>query len=73
VQAAAWGSALPLDGFWIVMPFMIEGEQARPEPQRNQARYQPAAAAWHFRIRERLSHVSDDQREKRCSSSSGST
>ena len=46
VHAAAWGSALPLDGFWIVMPFMIEGEQARPEAQRNQARYQHVSASY---------------------------
>jgi len=46
VRAAAWGSALPLDGFWIVMPFMIEGEQARPEPEREQARYQHVSASY---------------------------
>ena len=46
VQAAAWGSALPLDGFWLVMPFMIEGEQPRPEPERNQARYQHVSASY---------------------------
>ena len=46
VQAAAWGSALPLDGFWIVMPFMIEGDPARPESERDRGRYQHVSAAY---------------------------
>src|SRR5262249_9928910 len=46
VRAAAWGSALPLNGFWMVMPFMIEGEQGRSEPQRDQARYQHVSASY---------------------------
>src|SRR5262245_5556967 len=46
VQAAAWGSALPLDGFWIVLSFMIEGEPVRPESERDQARYQLVSASY---------------------------
>jgi len=46
VQAAAWGSALPLDGSWIAMAFLIEGERARPEAERDQARYQHVSASY---------------------------
>jgi putative ABC transport system permease protein len=40
VRMAAWGSALPLDGWWIRMPFMIDGDSQRPEGQRDVVAYQ---------------------------------
>jgi putative ABC transport system permease protein len=46
VRAAAWGSALPLDGFWLAMSFAIDGEPARPEAERSQAHYQHVSASY---------------------------
>jgi putative ABC transport system permease protein len=31
VRSAAWGSALPLDGWWIAMPAQIDGDPPQPE------------------------------------------
>src|SRR5260370_14199144 len=43
---AAWGSALPFDGWWITMPFMVEGDRQRPEGQRDPTRYQHVSASY---------------------------
>jgi putative ABC transport system permease protein len=39
VRRVAWGSALPLDGWWVGMAFQVEGDP-RPEAMRDSARYQ---------------------------------
>jgi putative ABC transport system permease protein len=46
VRSAAWGSALPLDGWWVGMWFRRADEPPRPELQGDQTRYQHVSPAY---------------------------
>jgi putative ABC transport system permease protein len=46
VRNVAWGSALPLDGWWIGMSFQRASDPPRPEPQRDSSRYQHAGPSY---------------------------
>ncbi|HVQ14577.1 MAG TPA: ABC transporter permease, partial [Vicinamibacterales bacterium] len=46
VRNVAWGSALPLDGWWVSMTFQVEGDLPQPEAQRESARYQNVSPAY---------------------------
>jgi putative ABC transport system permease protein len=46
VRNVAWGSALPLDGWWVTMPFQVEGDRPLPEGNRQVVRYQNVSPAY---------------------------
>jgi putative ABC transport system permease protein len=46
VRNVAWGSALPLDGWWIGMSFQRASDPPRPESQRDLSRYQHAGPSY---------------------------
>jgi len=46
VRSAAWGSALPLDGWWVGMSFQRADEPPRPELQGDSTRHQNVSPAY---------------------------
>ena len=46
VKSAAWGSALPLDGWWIAMPAQVEGDSPQPEGLRPLVFYELVSASY---------------------------
>jgi predicted permease len=46
VKSAAWGSALPLDGWWIAMPAQVEGDSPQPEGLRPLTFYELVSASY---------------------------
>lgn len=46
VKGAAWGSALPLDGAWVAMPAMVDGDPPQPEGLRPFVFYELVSASY---------------------------
>jgi len=46
VHRVAWGSAMPLDGFWSGTPFEVEGDPPRPAANRDIVDYHPVSASY---------------------------
>ena len=46
VRQAAWGSALPLDGWWVTMSALVVGTPRLPEAQRPPTRYHIVSPAY---------------------------
>jgi len=46
VKSAAWGSALPLDGWWVAMPAQIDGDPPQPEGLRPLVFYELISAPY---------------------------
>src|SRR4029077_4030046 len=46
VRSVAWGSALPLGGWWVPMPFQVEGDRPVAEGNREVVRYQNVSPAY---------------------------
>ncbi len=46
VKSAGWGSALPLDGWWVAMPAQVEGDPPQPEGLRPLIFYELVSASY---------------------------
>jgi putative ABC transport system permease protein len=46
VRNVGWGSALPLDGWWVGMGFLVTGDPPQPEAMRPLARYQNVSPSY---------------------------
>ena len=46
VRSAAWGSALPLDGWWVGMPAQVDGDPPQPEALRPMVFYELVSSSY---------------------------
>jgi putative ABC transport system permease protein len=46
VKSAAWGSALPLDGWWVRMPAQVDGDSPQPEALRPMVLYELVSSSY---------------------------